>query len=264
MYMEYHGVEIDDMEYFSISNALIELKEKVCNYYKIKMCDLRWYNIQLYLQDTHKVIFTRVNVSEKFNGKTTMRDGVILITLNQNNELNSGRKHFTAMHEISHAVLHMNEITPHQDLYYSGETSHDLKEIEADIGASELAMNDDAILQACQNGLSFYEMSNDFDVSHGALYTRLVNYLVFTMELNSQVARQILNRFRYAKRPFVIWYISESDNIINQYKSTAGAIENTAESFCDFSDFIKNNYPEFYSELVPGVFTAMFQKAAAW
>lgn len=253
MHMIFNDVEIDSNQYFEVVNSLYDLKKEVCNYFNITMSQLRWFHIMNYLKDTGKVIFQYGYFSKEFNGKTRRIDkDHILTMLNTNEENNDGRKHFTAMHEVTHSVLHLDGALSNKTFYSNSanDVSSDLKEIQADIGASELLMTSEAIYQACCSHQTFKDMCNTFEVSYGALNTRLLNYLVFEKNMYLPLALKLVTNFRYRNNQDLDWYIQYNDAIMDSFeKSNFDFSEENGTGYKGFASYIKLFFPAFYQNV---------------
>lgn len=264
MHMIFNDVEIDSNQYFEVANSLYDLKEKVCNYFNITMSQLRWFHVMNYLKDTGKVIFQYGYFSKEFNGKTRRIDkNHILTMLNTNEENNDGRKHFTAMHEVTHSVLHLDGALSNKTFYSNSanDVSSDLKEIQADIGASELLMTSEAIYQACCSHQTFRNMCNTFEVSYGALNTRLLNYLVFEKNMYFPLALKLVTNFRYRNNQDLEWYIQYCDSILSIFDDvqteTYGEYSN---GFDGYNNYIKSCYPTFWINVSASTVYLVYQQ----
>lgn len=252
MHMIFNDVEIDSNQYFEVVDSLHKLKNQVCEYFNMDMYNLRWYHVVTYLQETYKVTFVYKELPKQFNGKTSRYGNNLITVLNTNDALNDGRKHFTAMHEVTHAVLHLDGPVNNRTFYSNSvtEVSHDLKEIQADIGASELMMPSEAIYEACCDHQTFRNMCNTFEVSYGALNTRLLNYLVFEKQMELPQALSMITDFRYRNNMNLDWYIQYSDAIIDTFSDVeTEAFGQYHDGFDGYKEYVENCYPEFFNNV---------------
>ncbi|EPM6850326.1 ImmA/IrrE family metallo-endopeptidase [Enterococcus hirae] len=124
----------------------------------------------------------------------------IIITTNQNIMLE--RQNFTKMHEIIHY---------YRDIPYLGE-SHAFsdmiledtylpedyeKELRANIGASILMANDQALSYALRKCRNFDEVANYFFMSKSALRKRILQYLEFTGGYTLEEAYKLFKSYYY-------------------------------------------------------------------
>ena len=243
MEMTYKDVEISSDDYFKVSKSLEKLKEDVCAFYKIPHEKMRWYHVVNYLKETNRVIFSYQSLPKEFNGKTKKYGDRIVTILNTNSDNNDGRRHFTALHEVTHAILHIKGSKPGLTLYSNNITSpsRDFKEVQADLGASELMFPKEALLYTCAKRYSFFKMCDIFECSHGALNTRLLNYLVFEMQIDINTALTVVNSFRYRGNLGLCWIIGGSEYIAQSYlEYRNGFYEyDVQEDFQAFSEFLK-------------------------
>lgn len=248
MHMTFNDVEIDSDQYFEVALSLNQLKNDVWLYFNISFEKMRWYHVVNYLENTGKVIFSYQNLPKNFNGKTKKVGNKIFTMLNTNDENNDGRKHFTAMHEVTHGVLHLDGPVKDETFYSNNitETSQDLKEIQADIGASELLIPSEGLFDACINKLSFDQMCNSFECSYGALNTRLLNYLVFERNLTMPLALELVIDFRYHMKKDLCWFIEYGESINANYQSfICDAYSEYSSNFDGFQEYLKSYFLEF-------------------
>lgn len=247
MSIMYKGVEIEKEDYFEVSNSLAGLKKSVCKHCGIEAKDMRWHHVVEYLNETKQVIFINHDFSvDFFGGKTQKSDDNILITLNTNDSIINGRKHFTAMHEVTHAFLHIDQSTSPLYLRDVNTLSKDYKEVQADLGASELMLPREALIAACAKNKSFYDMCYVFDCSYGALYLRLLNYLVFELRLKKGVALQLLSAYKKGWDLGVCWIIGHLKDIVDAFDHYV-FLNDCPDDYQNFIKFIRN-YDSVYDD----------------
>lgn len=249
MHIEYNGIEIDDDQYNNIANAMFDLKLSVCQYFGKSPSQLRWRDYWDFINEKNSIEIEYVDLPSEFMGKTKKDSAGIIMILNSNDRLNSGRKHFTFLHELSHVLLHLKELRNYQTFYYNvgSDTSSDLKEIEANIGASELLMDTTAIEKNCLVNPTFSEMRTEFDVSNSALQMRLQNLLVFKYNVNFNTAKTFINGFRYRGQTAFPWYISRKDEIEEYFINFLDG--SNLDTFKNFVDETRVVFPTVYNNL---------------
>ncbi|WP_461241171.1 ImmA/IrrE family metallo-endopeptidase [Paucilactobacillus sp. N302-9] len=121
------------------------------------------------------------------------------------------RQHFTLMHELYHYQVHSKQGATGEhfsDLIANQgyDEAENVREIEANIGAGMLMINESAIRYWINDKkLTFNSICKKFGISHGALYYRLLRYNQFECgnEFNSAInkvrAYQTMNPFQIEK-----------------------------------------------------------------
>lgn len=195
---------ISEELYFEAADLANELSEEVGYYCSKKMEHVKCYDIESYVNEVENVEFIdydfKDNLSKKMLGSITKVHGEIIITTNQHLMLE--RKNFTKMHEIIHY---------YRDIPYLGE-SHAFsdmiledtylpedyeKELRANIGASILMANDQALPYALKKFRNFNEVANYFFMSKAALRKRILQYLEFTGGYTPEEAYRLFKNYYY-------------------------------------------------------------------
>lgn len=195
---------ISEELYFEAADLANELSEEASYYCSKKIEHVNCYDIENYVNEVENVEFIdydfKDNLSKKMLGSITKVHGEIIITTNQ--KLMLERKNFTKMHEIIHF---------YRDLPYIGE-SHAFsdmiledtylpedyeKELRANIGASILMANDQALPYALRKFRNFSEVANYFFMSKAALRKRILQYLEFTGGYTSEEAYRLFKNYYY-------------------------------------------------------------------
>ncbi|WP_157454945.1 ImmA/IrrE family metallo-endopeptidase [Carnobacterium maltaromaticum] len=110
------------------------------------------------------------------------------------------RQNFSKCHELSHFILHIdshNENVIFKDMGTSYDEISSEVEIEANIAASIILLPDILIVKLMKTSISFPKMAETLQMTHAALYVRLVQFLEFHIYINNYYARNIINSFRY-------------------------------------------------------------------
>ncbi|EGP4822338.1 ImmA/IrrE family metallo-endopeptidase [Enterococcus faecium] len=195
---------ISEELYFEAADLANELSEEVGYYCSKKMEHVKCYNIESYVNEVENVEFIdydfKDNLSKKMLGSITKVHGEIIITTNQHLMLE--RKNFTKMHEIIHYyrdVPYIGESHAFSDMIledtYLPEDYE--KELRANIGASILMANDQALPCALRKFRNFDEVANYFFMSKAALRKRILQYLEFTGGYTSDEAYRLFKKYYY-------------------------------------------------------------------
>ncbi|MBC1474951.1 ImmA/IrrE family metallo-endopeptidase [Listeria grandensis] len=199
-------------EYFKIAELVNEVISKIASFSKIDIEGLRWYHIKAYADKIDNLEIFPYEFSEStskaLSGFVKNCSGVYLLSYNTNQEINSGRQHFTFCHEFYHYLFHFDGTSGNlsfSDLIHKDQYSQDEspKEIEANIGASLFLINDFALLRLLDCNYSFSQLCSRFEVSYSCMWNRLMDYLTFKLELNWDVSFKIVNAYRYNDSPFL-------------------------------------------------------------
>ncbi len=195
---------ISEELYFEAADLANELSEEVGYYCSKKMEHVKCYDIESYVNEVENVEFIdydfKDNLSKKMLGSITKVHGEIIITTNQHLMLE--RKNFTKMHEIIHYyrdVPYLGEAHAFSDMIledtYLPEDYE--KELRANIGASILMANDQALPYALRKFRNFNEVANYFFMSKAALRKRILQYLEFTGGCTYETAYKLFKDYYY-------------------------------------------------------------------
>lgn len=198
---------ISEELYFEAADLANELSEEVSYYCSKKMEHVKCYDIENYVNEVEDVEFIdydfKDNLSKKMLGCITKVHGEIIITTNQHLMLE--RKNFTKMHEIIHYyrdVPYLGESHAFSDMIledtYLPEDYE--KELRANIGASILMANDQALPYALRKFRNFNEVANYFFMSKAALRKRILQYLEFTGGCTSEEAYKLFKSYYYKNK----------------------------------------------------------------
>ncbi|HHJ5064785.1 TPA: ImmA/IrrE family metallo-endopeptidase [Enterococcus hirae] len=205
---------ISEELYFEAADIANELSQEVAYYCSKKIEQVKCFDIESYMIEVEDIEFMEYkfknNLSKKMLGSITKVYGEIIITTNQNLLLE--RQNFTKMHEIIHY---------YRDIPYLGE-SHAFsdmiledtylpedyeKELRANIGASILMANDQALPYALRKFRNFDEVANYFFMSKAALRKRILQYLEFTGGCTSDEAYGLFKKYYYRNESELFWHL---------------------------------------------------------
>lgn len=177
--------------------------EDVAHHCKLEVHELKHSHHVKYCEEVLGYEFHPMIVGKHSKNKLwaniTFVDDFAIILYNKSNK-NRGRQHYSICHEISHAVLehHKNGTQVFAELVDTGNYSEDERiiEYEANVGASLLMLNDEALEICIEEGLTFFDICNRFQMSYKALEVRLYNFFKFNYECNDYFANRIAESFR--------------------------------------------------------------------
>lgn len=199
--------------YFEASELANELSYEVSNYFSKKIEHVKCYDIELYVQEVENVEFVEYefknNLSKLMLGSVNKIQDEIIITTNKNLMLE--RKNFTKMHEIIHFyrdVPYLSESHAFFDSIIEGEyKTKDLpREYRANVGASILMANDQALPYALKKFRNFDEVANYFFMSKAALRKRILQYLEFTGGYTSEEAYRLFKNYYYKNKLTILHF----------------------------------------------------------
>lgn len=184
-----------------------ELSQEVSYYCSKKIEQVKCYDIERYVQEVEHVEFVdyefKNNLSKLMLGSVNKIQEEIIITTNKNLMLE--RKNFTKMHEIIHFyrdVPYLSESHAFFDSIIEGEyETKDLpREHRANIGASILMANDQALPYVLKKFRNFDEVANYFFMSKAALRKRILQYLEFTGGCTYETAYKLFKDYYYKNK----------------------------------------------------------------
>ncbi|HAQ7481896.1 TPA: ImmA/IrrE family metallo-endopeptidase [Enterococcus faecium] len=195
--------ELTKDEYLEITSYVLPLQTKTSEYFNIPLKDLRWHHYVKYCTEKlgYEILYYDYGdtASKVISGRTRLIDGVVSIIVNKNHTHNSGRQHFTTLHEIAHGFLHL-EKGKIDKVFFSAKTipapNDDRSEIEADILGSIMMISDQAILAEMKHNPTFIGLYSTFECSYANLLMRLKNYLVFNLDMNEKYALKLILNYR--------------------------------------------------------------------
>ncbi|MEG2294259.1 MAG: ImmA/IrrE family metallo-endopeptidase [Carnobacterium sp.] len=170
----------------------------------ISLDDYSWSYIVDYIKGERNIKITPYLFEEVTNElvsgmivKTPKRIGIYY-----NSRLPKGRQWFTICHEIIHALLHLDQSAPFQQLFETNDMPVSVEdrfiEDEANLGSSIIMAPDVIICHHMKSNVSFPKMAEIFEMTEPALFVRLKNFLILNCSLNEDVARHTVSAFRYS------------------------------------------------------------------
>ncbi|WP_165005276.1 MULTISPECIES: ImmA/IrrE family metallo-endopeptidase [unclassified Enterococcus] len=195
--------ELTKDEYLEITSYVLPLQTKVGEYFKLQIKDLRWHHYVKYCIEKlgYEILYYDYgDTASKFiSGRTRLIDGVVSIIVNKNHTHNSGRQHFTTLHEIAHGFLHL-EKGKIDKIFFSAKTipapGDKRSETEADVLASVMMISDKSIAEEMKTKPTFAGLCFKFECSYANLLMRLKNYLVFNLDMNKNFALKLILDYR--------------------------------------------------------------------
>ena len=200
-------------DYYRIQDAVSELTAKVAIYAGKSTSEVRWFDYVAYTKEVLGYVYVYHDfgnvVGKRFYGSAQILDGETVLIINTHASQNSGRIHFTTLHEIAHAYYHLQ--THPYDTYSTNGSDNDtsLIEQEADLMASFMLISDEAIFEVMKGGMTFKQMCNEFECSYASLYVRLKNFLYSSSFAESYVVLNLLNKYRYQNDNTMVKYINK-------------------------------------------------------
>lgn len=194
--------EITSTFYFENHTKIQPFINHTLQYFKLNKEDVRWYHYKIFCEKILKfqfVIYPHQGIlSRKIAGSLLVENGNYLISYNAN--MNSGRQHFSCMHEIKHALFDVKSNIPSQsfsDLLVKGGYSKEELVIEqgANICASLLMCSDEALLFGMSQKWNSKSFMDNFEMSKQAVWYRVKNYLQFNLEIPESRSITLANAF---------------------------------------------------------------------
>ncbi|EJG4541522.1 MULTISPECIES: ImmA/IrrE family metallo-endopeptidase [Enterococcus] len=199
-------------EAFNFSNELI----KEVSYYSSKNIEqVKCFDIEKYVKEVEDVEFVEYTFQKQLKrrmlGSISKVDDEVIITTNK--ELMLERKNFTKMHEIMHYYIDIPKInnathTFSDILLKNGYLMEDFpKEYRANVGASMLMANDQALFYALKKFYSFEEIAQYFFMSKSALRNRLIEHLMYVNNCTFAHANTLFNNYYFHKETDIYRFI---------------------------------------------------------
>lgn len=197
---------ICDGLYFEVSDLANDIANKAAKHLSKKVEYVRCSDIEQYMTEVENIEFIDYNFKNNLNkvllGSISKVQDEFIITTNKN--LSDEYKNFTKMHEIIHYYRdysYLSESHAFSDFILQKDyLPEDFdKEVAADIGASILMANDQALKYAINIYNNFDEISKYFFINRNVLRTRIIQYLEFKKDLPYLVAHQKFNEYHNNK-----------------------------------------------------------------
>lgn len=211
--------------YNYLDNHLSILQENVASFTHCNLRDLNWKNYQSYAQHSLGLMFQDMQFPEYLKDRLS---GMLLITpknkkIVTNTSMPSARQHFTKMHELVHFWEHTKN-KPKVMTYkftdmvdkgaYDINLQSDLREIEANIGAGILMINNWQLYEMIVNNYKWNTALSIFEISNSAFYYRVRQFLENELNISSQrsynLTVQAQNRgLGYLREYCKDWYLKK-------------------------------------------------------
>ena len=186
------------------STKIHEIVYKIMLKKDISLNDYKWNYIVDSIKSERNIKITPYVFEEVTNElvsgmivKTPKRIGIYY-----NSRLPQGRQWFTVCHEIIHALLHLDQSAPFQQLFETNDmpVSEEDKfvEDEANLGSSIIMAPDVIICHYMKSNISFPKMAELLEMTEPALFVRLKTFLVLNCSLSEDMARHTVSSFRYS------------------------------------------------------------------
>lgn len=249
MGLAFYDTEVSNDEYKQIKNYMLPLLLDVSNYFKIKLSEVRWNHVYEFAEDilNYDILFYDFGpiISRQFSGRTKLIDGEVSIIINSNELHKKERQHFTLMHEIVHAYIHIkNSVHPIFASSTRNLSPEDVQvEIEADIGASILMANDKALQHELEENKSFYSLCNKFSCSYSSMFMRLRNFLCFEYNMSGIAATYFVREFQNWSNNSLNIFVKYAEVLLLDYVSYL-RLEGISENYIsleEIEDFIDWN-----------------------
>lgn len=187
-------------EAFNLSNKLI----KEVAYYSSKNIEqVKCFDIEKYVKEVEDVEFVEYTFQKQLRkrmlGSTSKVYNEVIITTNK--ELMLERKNFTKMHEVTHYYIDIPKINSNTHTFSdmileNGYFPEDYpKEYRANVGASMLMANTQALHFALKNFCTFEEVAQYFFMSKAALRNRLIEHLIYINNCTPCYAKSLFNDY---------------------------------------------------------------------
>lgn len=198
---------ISEKLYFEAFNLSNELIKEVAYYSSKNIEQVKCFDIEKYVKEVEYVEFVEYTFKKQLKNKmlgstSKVHNEVIIVT---NKELMLERKNFTKMHEIIHYYKDIPYINSKTHTFSdmisrNGYFPEELpKEYRANVGASMLMANEQALHYALRKFYTFKELSQYFFISNSALKKRIIEHLVYINKCTPQYAFTLFNNYYFCK-----------------------------------------------------------------
>lgn len=198
---------VDSGLYFEASDIANELCNEAAAYLSKPIERVNCFDVKTYVEEVEDIEFIEVTFKKHLRkmmlGSTSKIAGEIFISINA--ELMIERKNFTCMHEIIHYyrdIPYEQENHTFSDMIEeNGYLSEDFpKEYRANVGASILMANDQALQYALKKFETFEEVARYFFMSKAALFNRLSDYLIYVHNCTPSYSRTLINHYKFGRK----------------------------------------------------------------
>lgn len=203
------GIVIDYDAYDEASADVYKAIKIVAKYYNLELVQLRWNHFFNFTKDVLQVHFVKyplkTELGKIFSGCIIPLEGIITIAYNANVSL--PRRFFTICHEITHRFCDMEDIQKARGFEDYLEVSsidpkEDFIEYRANVGASLLMCNDEALSIQLSGRRNFLQLADFFYMSQAAMYNRLIEFCVYKIKINPYQAKDVVRNFTMGDSEF--------------------------------------------------------------
>lgn len=221
------GIVIDYDAYDEASSDVYKAIEIVAKYYKLELVQLKWSHFYNFTKDVLQVHFVKYPLKSElgkiFSGCIIPLEGIITIAYNAN--VNLPRRFFTICHEITHRFCDMEDIQKTRGFedyldVASIDPKEDFIEYRANVGASLLMCNNEALAIQLVSGRNFLQIADFFYMSQAAMYNRLIEFSVYKVGINPYQAKEIVDSFTHGNSAIFNNEIKSSSYISSKLGST--------------------------------------------
>lgn len=196
---------IDEGIYFEASNLANGLAKEVARAYNIPIYCVNCRYIRKYVEEFEGISFLEVSFGKHLDqmllGAISKVFGEIIISINKT--VMYERKLFTSMHEVGHFYFDLEDLNAGNQLTdminENGYLPEDFaREYRANVTASVLMANDEALKYAIRKFKTIKEVANYFFMSKSALRIRLREYLIYHLGCSPNYAFRLVNDYVYS------------------------------------------------------------------
>ena len=196
---------VDEDIYFEASNFANELVKEISEYIGLPVYRMKCMHVKQYMEEVEDVDFLEVEFEEHLNGivigSIAKIYGEVLISINKNSIY--PRRCFTSMHEVGHYFFDLIDLEDGMSLSDmvtdEGYLPEDLpREYRANVTASILMANDEALIYAVKKFKCYKSVCNYFYMSKAALQNRLLEHLVYIKNCTPSYAFTLVSNYRYS------------------------------------------------------------------
>lgn len=232
------GIIIDYDAYEEASAEVYKAIKIVAKYYNLELVQLKWSHFYNFTKDILQVHFVKyplkTELSKIFSGCIIPLEGIITIAYNTNVSL--PRRFFTICHEITHRFCDMEDIQKTRGFedyleISSIDPKEDFIEYRANVGASLLMCNNEALAIQLASGRNFFQIAEFFYMSQAAMYNRLIEFSVYQIGINPYQSKEIVGKFTNGNANIFntevrssSYVASKLDNILSNPKLDRSAI----------------------------------------
>lgn len=186
-------------EYNDVLKTTEKFLKESAKFNNIHIEELRWFHHVHYCEKVLGYYFEPFKFESKLNeilaGYITRINGKVIVGYNTSDKIVDGRKHFSLCHEINHGIMHIDDSnTPVQFQDLLDNNCYDsIIEIEADVGASFLMINDRSLIHAFESPYTtINSLMDEFEGSKQFIIVRLKQFCKYKYNFNNTVIDKII------------------------------------------------------------------------